>query len=270
MVLPQYGNWRAAAVAPAKMSIPSRALRVAGKRRKTGEYSEKDRRWANASFLPSAQGFTALHPGPLSLLLPEAGESDVNGIALQRPLGETRPDSAKCLSSANSVIGCNLWTSALAFTSNERTDLCGNQATGRPLLKLNIGTLALIVVAVPLFVAMFWGPPWAVARIAGLAIAIPSIVLLVVARVQLGRSFSVQAKATALVTTGLYSRIRNPIYIFGCLTGAGFLLWANQPWWLLVFAVLIPMQVVRSRKEARVLEQEFGAAYLEYKQKTWF
>ena len=29
-------------------------------------------------------------------------------------------------------------------------------------------------------------------------------------------------------------------------------------------------QVVRSRKEERVLTEKFGAAYLEYKQKTWF
>jgi protein-S-isoprenylcysteine O-methyltransferase Ste14 len=30
------------------------------------------------------------------------------------------------------------------------------------------------------------------------------------------------------------------------------------------------MQIHRSRKEAKVLEEKFGAAYLEYKQKTWF
>ena len=130
--------------------------------------------------------------------------------------------------------------------------------------------LALILIVVPFFVVNFWGPPWTVARIAGLAIALPSVVLLVLARVQLGRSFSVQAKAVALVTTGLYSRIRNPIYIFGGLAIAGFMLWAKQPWLLLSFVVLIPMQVIRSRKEATVLEAEFGAAFLEYKRKTWF
>jgi protein-S-isoprenylcysteine O-methyltransferase Ste14 len=190
--------------------------------------------------------------------------------AVCSPLGESRPDSAKCLSSANFVIGCNLWLPALPFASNDGTGLRGNRTAGRPLLKSNYGTLALIVIAVPLFVVNFWGPPWTVERIAGLAIAIPSVVLLVLARAQLGRSFSVQAKATALVTTGLYSRIRNPIYIFSALAIAGFILWANQPWLLSAFVILIPMQMIRSRKEARVLDQEFGAAYLEYKQKTWF
>ena len=83
-------------------------------------------------------------------------------------------------------------------------------------------------------------------------------------------SFSVQAKAVALVTTGLYSRIRNPIYVFGSLTIVGFFLWANQPWLLLGLVVLIPLQVYRSRCEEKVLTEKFGATYLAYKQRTWF
>ena len=139
----------------------------------------------------------------------------------------------------------------------------------RVFLKLNMVTLALIVFVMPYAVLHFWGPPWTAPRIAGLAIAIPSFLLLALARLQLGRAFSVQAKATTLVTTGLYSRIRNPIYIFGGLGIAGFMLWANQPWLLIIF-VLVPIQVWRSRVEARVLEEKFGAEYLEYKKKTWF
>ena len=136
-------------------------------------------------------------------------------------------------------------------------------------MKLNIVTLAIIVVAMPLLVLQFWGPPWTAMRIAGVAIGISCFLLLALARIQLGRAFSVKAKATTLVTTGLYSRIRNPIYIFGGLGIAGFMLWANQPWLLLIF-VLTPIQVWRSRVEARVLEEKFGAEYVQYKKKTWF
>ena len=110
----------------------------------------------------------------------------------------------------------------------------------------------------------------AAARMAGMAIAIPSLALFALARIQLGRAFSVQAKATALVTTGLYARIRNPIYLFGGLTIAGVIIWAGKPWYLLCFVVLIPLQMIRIRNEERVLTETFGAAYLEYKQKTWF
>lgn len=107
-------------------------------------------------------------------------------------------------------------------------------------------------------------------RIAGLILAIPSLLLLVLARIQLGQSFSAEAKATELVTTGLYSRIRNPIYVFGSLMIAGIIIWANMPWLLLFFLVLIPLQIYRSRKEEKVLLEKFGSAYQDYKRKTWF
>jgi protein-S-isoprenylcysteine O-methyltransferase Ste14 len=154
-----------------------------------------------------------------------------------------------------------------AFTSAAvRTKSGGMEA----LLKLNIATLALIAIILPIFAGQFWGPPWTVARVAGLAVAISSFLLLALARIQLGQAFSVQAKATTLVTSGIYSRIRNPIYIFGGLTIAGFILWANQPWLLLLLVVLIPMQVYRIRKEERVLTEKFGVSYLDYKRQTWF
>jgi protein-S-isoprenylcysteine O-methyltransferase Ste14 len=137
-------------------------------------------------------------------------------------------------------------------------------------MKLNIATQAVVVVALAIIVGCYWWLPWTPLRIAGLAIAIPSFLLFALARVQLGRAFSVQAKATTLVTTGLYSRIRNPIYFFSAPMIAGVFLWANHPWWLLIFVVVIPLQVVRSRKEEQVLTEKFGTAYLEYKLRTWF
>lgn len=137
-------------------------------------------------------------------------------------------------------------------------------------MKLNYASLALVAVAALIFLELSWGPPWTVPRIAGLAIALPSFLLFALARIQLGRAFSVRAKASTLVTTGIYSRIRNPIYIFGALLVAGVILWVNRPWLLLFFAVLVPLQVYRIRKEERVLAEKFGASYLEYKRRTWF
>lgn len=137
-------------------------------------------------------------------------------------------------------------------------------------MKLNYGTLALIVVVVLVFLSQAWRLPWTVPRIVGLSIAIPSFLLFILARVQLGQAFSVQAKASTLVTTGLYSRIRNPIYTFGGLMIAGVIVWTGRPMLLLVFAVLIPLQVYRVRKEERVLEEKFGSAYRDYKRRTWF
>ncbi len=51
---------------------------------------------------------------------------------------------------------------------------------------------------------------------------------------------------------------------------AGVIVFAGRPWRLLVFALLIPLQVKRSRKEAKVLEEKFGEEYRAYKRRTWF
>jgi protein-S-isoprenylcysteine O-methyltransferase Ste14 len=114
------------------------------------------------------------------------------------------------------------------------------------------------------------GLVWTASRIIGLSIAAPSFVLLCLARIQLGKAFSLEAKASTLVTTGLYSRIRNPIYVFGAFTIAGVVTWMSRPWLFLMFAVIIPLQVYRTRKEGQVMEAAFGEAYREYKKKTWF
>lgn len=137
-------------------------------------------------------------------------------------------------------------------------------------MKLNYGTLVLFAVFAVAIVVQFRGLSFTVPRVAGVAIAIPAFLLFALARIQLGQAFAVQAKASVLVTTGLYSRIRNPIYIFGALTVAGLFLWADKPWLLLIFAFLLPVQVYRSRKEERVLTEKFGVSYLNYKRQTWF
>ncbi len=111
---------------------------------------------------------------------------------------------------------------------------------------------------------------WETHQLIGLAILVPSIILWGLARVQLGESFSIRPQAKALVTHGLYSRIRNPIYLFGSLIIAGLFVFYGNPWLFLLFLILIPLQVIRLRKEARILEETFGDAYRAYKRQTWF
>lgn len=121
---------------------------------------------------------------------------------------------------------------------------------------------AILVTQVP----TVWGP----IHIFGLALLIPCAVLLVIARIQLGNSFSVMPQATTLVTHGLYSRIRNPVYVFSLLVLAGLILYLNRPWFLPALLPLFVLQVFRARREAVVLEQCFGDAYRQYRAHTWF
>lgn len=114
------------------------------------------------------------------------------------------------------------------------------------------------------------GPPWDAMRISGLALAAFGLLFLTIARFQLGNAFSVTPQARMLVTHGLYSRIRNPVYVFGAIAIAGLILYLRKPIFLLVLLVLIPMQVIRARQEQRVLEDRFGDEYRRYKASTWF
>jgi protein-S-isoprenylcysteine O-methyltransferase Ste14 len=82
--------------------------------------------------------------------------------------------------------------------------------------------------------------------------------------------FSVRAKAQALVTHGLYSKIRNPIYVFGAFTIVRVLLFAGLPKLLWALVALVPLQVYRARKEERVLAAKFGDEYRAYKARTSF
>lgn len=133
-------------------------------------------------------------------------------------------------------------------------------------------TLLLLFMILALTVAFMAsrGLPWTPTRIAGAILAVPAFVLWFVARVQLGKSFSITPQAKELVTHGLYSKIRNPVYLFGSLLIAGMFLYIGRPELLLLFLVLIPLQLFRIKKEEKVLEEKFGEAYLEYKRRTWF
>jgi protein-S-isoprenylcysteine O-methyltransferase Ste14 len=111
---------------------------------------------------------------------------------------------------------------------------------------------------------------WTPLRVLGLCLAVAGFVLWTVARFQLGTSFSLTARAKQLVTRGLYSKIRNPIYIFGSLFLVGYILVLGRPIWLLAFAAIVPLQLWRARKEARVLEAKFGEEYRAYRAVTWF
>jgi protein-S-isoprenylcysteine O-methyltransferase Ste14 len=137
-------------------------------------------------------------------------------------------------------------------------------------LKQNVITVVIILVGAVYFLSYAAGLPRTPWRITGIAIALPAFVGLMVARFELGRAFSVKAKASVLVTSGVYSRIRNPIYVFSSLVFLGLIIWTGKPLLLLVLVLLIPMQVMRSRKEAAVLTEKFGEEYLAYKRQTWF
>jgi protein-S-isoprenylcysteine O-methyltransferase Ste14 len=131
-------------------------------------------------------------------------------------------------------------------------------------------SILIVAVAFGLFVYANRAAGWSAHQILGMAIAIPALCLWMLARVQLRKSFAISAQAKELVTHGIYSKIQNPVYLFGGFIIAGVFIYFGQPRLFLLFLILIPLQVMRIRNERRVLEATFGEAYREYRRGTWF
>ena len=130
--------------------------------------------------------------------------------------------------------------------------------------------LLLVLVGLTSVFILFRGQPWNATRVLGVVILVPSFALWFLARVQLGSSFPMRPQARELVTHGLYSRTRHPVYLFGSLGILGVILYTGHVQWLWVFALLVPLQLFRILKEEKVLREKFGDAYWEYKRRTWF
>jgi protein-S-isoprenylcysteine O-methyltransferase Ste14 len=134
---------------------------------------------------------------------------------------------------------------------------------------LFLGAQALATIVLLAFV-WYWPGPWNAQRVAGSVLLILGTVLVSLARLQLGRSFSLTPQARKLVTHGLYSKIRNPIYLFGTVAIIGFCLIVQRPALWLSVVLVVALQTVRARREARVLEAKFGDEYRAYRNRTWF
>jgi len=115
-----------------------------------------------------------------------------------------------------------------------------------------------------------WPTPWNAERYIGTVLAVAGASLIALARYQLGKSFSLRPEAHELVTSGIYAKIRNPIYVFGTVLITGLILVVQRPALWIVLVIVVIGQTVRARREARVLEAAFGEAYREYRSRTWF
>ncbi len=105
---------------------------------------------------------------------------------------------------------------------------------------------------------------------AGVTLAIISASLAQLARTQLGKSFSVTPKAKELVTHGLYSRLRHPMYLFVDLTICGIALAFHKWYVLLPLVIMLPLQIRNAYKEHHLLREKFGERFETYHRATWF
>ena len=146
-------------------------------------------------------------------------------------------------------------------------------STGSLLMILTYGELTLILLYVWGPVWMSWAdlifPYWVYWLGAGMMVI--SIPLMSWVHRTLGKHYSYALETQTeqkLVTSGPYGRVRHPLYSAHNLNNLGMiLLTANIP--LIIFAILgVPLTYVRMKDEERMMVEQFGSEYEEYKKKT--
>lgn len=104
----------------------------------------------------------------------------------------------------------------------------------------------------------------------GISLSIPAFTLWIIARFQLGNAFSLKPKVKFLVTTGLYSKFKHPIYYLSTLSLLGIAIFFNNPLIFSILFIFVTIQFLRARAEEKILKEKFGEEYKQYANKAWF
>ena len=106
---------------------------------------------------------------------------------------------------------------------------------------------------------------------AGLTVGAVGVLLWMAAMWSLGSSLAVLPGTDKLVTKGLYRIFRHPVYIGIVLTLTGlFVACGSAPSLIYVLVVVIPLNIFRAKAEEKVLLEQLGPAYKQYKDATFF
>jgi protein-S-isoprenylcysteine O-methyltransferase Ste14 len=108
--------------------------------------------------------------------------------------------------------------------------------------------------------------------LAGFVFVVLGTIIMLQARRALGASWSFApraSQATGLVTSGLYARVRHPVYLGFALGLLGVAVaFANWAAVLVVLLVIIPSLLWRAREEERLLTAVYGEEYRLYRRRT--
>jgi len=107
-------------------------------------------------------------------------------------------------------------------------------------------------------------------KVFGAILSLTGLVVWSIARHNLGEAFSVTPQAKFLVRTGVYKKIRHPIYFFSTIAVVGVCIMYNIWWMYVLMGILIILQYLRAKAEEKTLLNKFQNEYLEYKKSTWF
>ena len=129
-----------------------------------------------------------------------------------------------------------------------------------------------VAIAIVIFMAFFALSEFdgSIHQIVGILVFVGALAIWILARVELGNSYSVLPRAKELVQPKIYSKVRHPMYVFSSLAALGLVIMLNTFIFYLLWAVLVLLQIGRAKKEEEVLKEKFSGNWEEYKNKTWF
>lgn len=111
-----------------------------------------------------------------------------------------------------------------------------------------------------------------VSRIIGASLIVLGLGIVLIAKVKMERAktnIEPWKPTTAIITDGIYSYSRNPVYIAMVVIFFGVKLIFNSVWFTpFLVLVLLAMQYGVVLREERYLEKKFGDEYLNYKKKV--
>jgi protein-S-isoprenylcysteine O-methyltransferase Ste14 len=167
-----------------------------------------------------------------------------------------------------SILAAAVAPFAGASSGGEREDR-GNRWVLVPLFVISI---ALGFLPAYTDVRNFWTLDGDAVRYSGLVIYVVGIVLRLWPVFVLGPRFSPVVaiqRGHALVTTGIYARIRHPSYLGLLVTALGWALVFRSAIGVLLVLLIFPAIVARIEAEERFLAAEFGEPYAAYRARTW-
>lgn len=104
----------------------------------------------------------------------------------------------------------------------------------------------------------------------GIVLIAIGLILWWTGKITMGDAFTMLPKAKKLITTGIYSKIRHPIYLGFSLTVTGWAIFLFSPGWFITALITILFLTLRVHLEEKALLKKYGEVYQKYKNSTWF
>jgi len=100
----------------------------------------------------------------------------------------------------------------------------------------------------------------------GLIFVVTGMTFWIIGKLTLGKYFSVSHKPKALITKGIYSKLRHPMYTGGVLIYLGLALFFKSIVGLtLTIAILVPLLVYSATIEEKLLREKYKKDFDQYK-----